>query len=83
MDENNKKYNPVNRQNNDNLGGEEILRENKKIEDLMDASVFDETLKEIDSAFKIFEQKTKNRNFVTSDTDILPRINSTFSKKIL
>ena len=81
MNENNKKNNPVNRQNNDNLRGEETLHENKKIEDLMDESVFDETLKEIDSAFKIFEQKTKDRNFVTSDADILPRLNSAFSKK--
>ena len=75
--------NPINRQNKDALGDEVILYEDRKKEDLMDVSIFDETLKEIDSTLGILEQKTKEHIVDSIETDVLHTIKPSFLKNKL
>ena len=57
-----------------------ILHENKKNEDLIDTSVIDDSLKEINSTLKILEEKIEAQQDKTNDTEIFPEIKFVSSK---
>jgi hypothetical protein len=63
-----------NRSNKGVLSDVRILHENEENEDLMNASVFDDTLKEIDSTLRIFEQKIDYQQVNLNSASVLPGV---------
>ena len=59
---------------------EELLNENKQDLQIMDVSIFDDTLKEIDKIINNLEQKIHIVKSGTEKLDVLPEIKSVISK---
>jgi len=59
---------------------EELLKENKQDLQIMDVSIFDDTLKEIDRIINNLEQKIHIGKSGTEKLDVLPEIKSVISK---
>ena len=64
----------------DEINLDELIDDNKKGYELMDESIFDKTLKEIDEILNRLEQKSEANQKQLEKLDVLPEIKSALSK---
>ena len=70
----------INKSEEDEINREELLEENKQSSEVMDTSIFDDTLKEIDQILINLEQKIEIEEGQLEKLDVLPKIKSAISK---
>jgi hypothetical protein len=77
MDDDNIK---INKSKKDEINIEELLKENKRDSEVIDVSMFDDTLKEINQILKNLEQKMHVEKNSPENLNVLPEIKSAISK---
>ncbi len=70
----------TNKPKEDDISVEELLQENKQNSEVMDGSIFDETLKEINQILSTLEQKSEVEQEQLGKLKVLPEIKSAISK---
>jgi hypothetical protein len=70
----------TNKPKEDDISVEELLQENKQNPEVMDGSIFDETLKEINQILSTLEQKSEVEQEQLGKLKVLPEIKSAISK---
>jgi hypothetical protein len=70
----------TNKTKEDKVNVEELVLENKQKPEIMDVSIFDETLNEIDKILNTLEQKSNIERNQLEKLNVLPKIKSAISK---